>query len=460
MSTPADGLLTVHLALTSAPSSPRIPLKISKDIPAGLLRSSASEATKIPLSIIKLIFRGRLIADSDRDAVVEFKLEDGCVVHCMGKPANEASEGTTSTVTANTTSPSSAGSSVSIPPGTAAAAAPPSASFAADSDPLKTALTKMKSECSPPSTYLAGIQTLDKILSNIESHPMEEKYRRVKRGNAAFQRRLGGIPGGHDAMLAAGFSVEHEGEGDSRVEMYKIVPSADAWPKLVEARAKVGVALIEAQGPNSAVPGLGQPAAGGVLPVMPGMEGMPPMMPGMEEAASAMLSDPNSLQRMLQNPMVQNMMRNDPRFANNPQMAAQMEALMSDPNMVHQMSQMMSDPAMRQQMMQMSRSMGGMGGNGFGGMGGAGPSAVPGGEHQQQQSMDPSTMEAQMQMLQQMMGRQPQQAQQAGGGAPPGQLNPRGQGGTGGGSSEGGNDQEMTEEEMIQEAIRRSMQDS
>jgi hypothetical protein len=126
---------------------------------------------------------------------------------------------------------------------------------------------------------------------------------------------------------------------------------------------------------------------------------------------------------MLQNPMVQQMLRNDPRFANNPQMQQAMEGLATNPAMASQMSRMMQDPAMMQQMQAMMQQNGGQlpmpGGMGGGGMPGGGFGA-PGGNA----------------------------PAQPGAGANRGQQPPS-----------GANDEATTEEEMIAEAIRRSLQD-
>lgn len=97
--------------------------------------------------------------------------------------------------------------------------------------------------------------------------------------------------------------------------------------------------------------------------------------------------------------MVQNMMRNHPQFANSP-MRSQIEQMMNDPQMIQQMSQMMQNP----EFMNMMSNMGGM-------------------------------------------GRMP----------PIQTQNQQGAGNSGNSSS---SDQDMTEEEMIQEAIRRSLNEN
>jgi hypothetical protein len=100
--------------------------------------------------------------------------------------------------------------------------------------------------------------------------------------------------------------------------------------------------------------------------------------------------------------MVQNLLRNDPRFANNPMLQQSIEQLVNNPQMLAQVSQMMqnSDPQNR---MGFTAGMGGMGGM--------------------------ST---------------PQQAQQQNGNA----------------NIDARTDQEMTEEEMLEEAIRRSLNEN
>jgi len=223
---------------------------------------------------------------------------------------------------------------------------------------------------------------------------MEEKYRRMKQSNPAFTKRLGGLVGAKQCMAAVGFT------DDPHESLYVMHPSPDAWPKMMAAKERISKAVMEAKGitaPNSnsmsaplpaaaaaAVP----PAAG--LPLPPGM---PPMTPQMQQMVQQMMSDPNQISAMLSNPMVQNMMRTDPRLANNPMMQQQMQQLASNPQALQQITQMMQNPQMAQAMMNM----------------------VPGGS----------------------AGLQQQQQQQQ-----PGQS-----------------DQDMTEDEMLQEAIRRSMQE-
>lgn len=130
---------------------------------------------------------------------------------------------------------------------------------------------------------------------------MEEKYRTVKKANPAFHRRLGGVAGGNDLLLAAGFVIE---TGEAGAEVYVLRPSADAWPRLVAAGEEIKRALGEANRsvdtPNF-MPPSGAPSAGfpNLLPGGMPSGGMGSMGPGMESAMQSMLSNPDMLQNMM-----------------------------------------------------------------------------------------------------------------------------------------------------------------
>ena len=124
---------------------------------------------------------------------------------------------------------------------------------------------------------------------------MEEKYRSIKKSNAAFNKRLGGVSGGEQFLLAAGFTLE---DG-----VFVLTPSEEAWPKLVEAGEVANRALAEAEA-SSAAPtpaGTGFGMSGGGVGAMPPM-GMPGLgaggMPFME-AMQNLLSNPEALQGMM-----------------------------------------------------------------------------------------------------------------------------------------------------------------
>eukprot|EP00804_Cyclotella_cryptica_P017589 CCRYP_006721-RA/>CCRYP_006721-RA protein AED:0.09 eAED:0.06 QI:0/1/0.5/1/1/1/2/84/471 len=435
--------LTIYLSLTSSPSTPRIPLTLPLNTSSSQLRALAAAATNIPLATMKLIFRGRMIPDKpEGDVATEFKLEEECVIHVMGKPVVVDDHSAQQQQQQQPSAPAAAGASVTIPPTT-----PPS--VATTPTTLTAALATLRST-NPPATYHTALSTASKLLNNIIQHPMEEKYRSVKQSNAAFHKRLGGVNGGQALLLAAGFVME---DG-----VFVLRPSQEAWPKLVEAGEVVGRALREVEA-NSAPPvvGAGTTSGWGAAPSssvggLPNLDSMGG--PGMEATMQNMLSNPEMLQNMMHNPMVQQMMRNDPRFANNPMLQQSLDALSSNPDMIRQFSQMMGDPGVRanvsRMMQQQQQQQQQAGGNAAG--------ADPFGT-------GPEAMRRQMEQFQQM-------SRQFGGmsggfGASSAQGAPSGRQGSGVAANHnssnvngGGDDSQMTEEEMIAEAIARSLRET
>lgn len=302
----------------------KIPVTLSADITPTALRQLVAKETKIPLDQLRLIFRGRMIKDDDTQrAVEEYKLEAESVLHCMGKPVEDVppTDEVTSTPPASAMAVNgrSGSATSSFQPLTSISAAAPStvpnaaaaaaASFSSvpagsNNSTLPAALLRLRMN-NPPSIYQTALTTLEKILINITTHPMEEKYRKVKRQNAAFQKRLGGLVGGHDAMLAAGFVVEIQ-EG---TEVYQLHASPEQWPRLVQAKEHVEVAVQQAKMQQAAPPGGvgmgGFPTGGGVTANGMGMGGgglggLASMDPNMQNAVSQMMSNPDALRAALQ----------------------------------------------------------------------------------------------------------------------------------------------------------------
>jgi hypothetical protein len=314
--------VTVHLTVTANQAAPRIPLVVAKTDTAAALFGKVSDATSIPRTSLKLIFRGRLIPDDDsKEAVTEFKMEEGSVLHCMGKPTGTTngatsaggasapsaavSTGTLAAMPVPAAAAPAAGSTFTFQPTTAAASAP----AMPPADPLAAALASLRGTNSA-ADYSTAVTTLEKVLSNIISHPMEDKYRKVKKQNPAFQRRLGGLAAGDAAMKAAGF-VSQTADGE---EVYMMEASAEAWPSLLRTKAAVDAAAREAKAAANQSSAPPQPAGmGGMqqgMPGMPGGGGMPGMggggMPAgmggqdMQSAAANLMADPQALQSMLQ----------------------------------------------------------------------------------------------------------------------------------------------------------------
>eukprot|EP00884_Botryococcus_braunii_P020187 jgi/Botrbrau1/6852/Bobra.152_2s0012.1 len=55
-------------------------------------------------------------------------------------------------------------------------------------------------------------QTLLKYIANVAMHPDEEKYRKIKLGNAAFQSRVASLEGSLDFLSLVGFKADPSGE--------------------------------------------------------------------------------------------------------------------------------------------------------------------------------------------------------------------------------------------------------
>jgi hypothetical protein len=213
-------------------------------------------------------------AKEENNVIEEFKLEEECVIHVMGKAAESPAQPPASTAVA--------GASVTIPP----------ANANPTPNTVNAALTTLRLNSSD--VYKTALSTASKLLNNIVQHPMEEKYRSIKKSNAAFHKRLGGVNGGEALLLAAGFVLE---EG-----IFVLRPSEEAWPKLVATSEAVGRALREAEA-NSAsnIPasGFGMGATTGGVPPM-GLPNLGSMGgPGMEAAMQNMLSNPEALQNMM-----------------------------------------------------------------------------------------------------------------------------------------------------------------
>jgi hypothetical protein len=154
--------LTLYCAITAENGS-RVPITVSSaSITPTQLRLQASEATKIPLAQLRLIFRGRMIKDdTSLDAVKEYKLEDECVLHCMGKPNKDgdpassdpqpaAAAASAPTISAAAPPASTINTTTTTTTTTASAAAPPQ-------DPLQEALEQLRTNARSPDVYTTAI---------------------------------------------------------------------------------------------------------------------------------------------------------------------------------------------------------------------------------------------------------------------------------------------------------------
>lgn len=361
---------------------------------------------KIPLCNLKVIYRGRMVTASNN--LSEYKLEEDCVLHCMGKPLADGEQ------LPDVTAPS-----LSAP--TIPESAPTSTS--APVSHLHSVLANCEMKRSVDNTtWNTALSTLQKMLDRVISNPNEEKYRKVKKQNAAFQKRIGGLTGSDELMTAAGF-VSDIIEGEA---YYFIKPSVEAWPKLLEAQENISAAVsspVQQLQPSTFVP----PSSSFGAPTNP--------TGNIDSMAMNMLQNPQALQGMLSNPMIQQQMMNDPRIANNPMMRQSLEEMSSDPARLQQLSQIMSNPATRQMMSQMA--------NNYPSPAGGIPSFRQS-DTSNTNTMNPEARHLQTQQLAQMMTQMSNAVNQNG----TSQNNS---------AANSGNGTEMTEEDMINEAIARSL---
>jgi len=220
--------ITVRLTLTNVPHASH---SITLGVPCtvGNLRDLVQSTTSIPLSSMRIIYRGKLISGDSKDTS-SFGIEDGCVIHVLGRPATatgveSATESTAPTATVG------AGPAVSIAApsreGVAAASVTPPAG-------IRSAVRVLKSN-NDAATSRGALKTLLTILDNVSNHPTEEKYRSMRRSNAAFGRKLGNLRGGEECLLACGFEVQED--------KFVLIPSASKWEIMQECRVVVREAV-------------------------------------------------------------------------------------------------------------------------------------------------------------------------------------------------------------------------
>ena len=177
-------------------------------------------------------------------------------------------------------------------------------------------------------------------------HPNDPKYRKIKKNNPAFQKRLHNVPGSIDVLTAIGFT-ETEENGET---MLQLQATKEGWELLVDAKKKVEQE-IEALQPAQPTPSQSQPSMGaGMFPNMNRGFGGLGMGMGqgaggvgggggtggswedqMQDAAmSAMMSNPDFIRSMMDSPMFRQMSQNNPMFEtmlnqmrDNPQMFQQ-----------------------------------------------------------------------------------------------------------------------------------------
>eukprot|EP00903_Cladosiphon_okamuranus_P007173 g6965.t1 len=457
MTTPA----TIGVKFTSSDKGAG-EVAISLDSTVGALKDAIR--SKFEMEPKRIIFQGRIL-NKDDQTLEQCKLKDGLTVVVQAAQPGGPSPATpsaTAPLTPSTATQSPATAAAAGGDMAAAAQAMQGLGLGGGVGPMSQAVATVRAQ--PAGQARECLTTLTKVIDNIIAHPAEEKYRKIKRANAGFSRKVGGVPGGEACMRALGFA-EH---GDTK-ESWLLAPSAEAWNVLNAGRVQIQTALasLPASGaPAAASAGAGTAGFAGGLGVLPppgafpqagvgggGMGGMGGGMPDLATMAR-MAQNPAVMQGMMNDPGVQAMMRS------NPQMAAAMQSVMASPGglaqafemiqnnpaMAQMAQQMMQDPTALQRASQMdlggafAAGLNATGANpaqgfqppsgGLGGLGGVPAAAPPGAPTAPPPAPSPSPAPA----------------------APAATT-------AGGGSGGEGDQEEKTEDELIAEAIRRSMED-
>lgn len=70
------------------------------------------------------------------------------------------------------------------------------------------------------------METLQKYIENIESNPTEEKYRRIRQSNKAYQERVKDVEGAVQFMEGAGFVEQQLPHNDTMDTFWVIIKNS------------------------------------------------------------------------------------------------------------------------------------------------------------------------------------------------------------------------------------------
>ncbi|PRW57641.1 Thioredoxin chloroplastic [Chlorella sorokiniana] len=128
---------------------------------------------------------------------------------------------------------------------------------------LAQALARVKAGCSYDE-FVAAAKTLLTFVSNVIDQPGEEKFRRVKASNAAYQSKLGCRPGGKEAMAAIGFKEMMEA-GEAVLVMNEVPSELPRVRQLLQSalqQAEAAAAAMGGRGSSGTSAAGARPAAG------------------------------------------------------------------------------------------------------------------------------------------------------------------------------------------------------
>ena len=167
----------------------------------------------------KWIYKGRVLTNEQTVGDAGIANEDTIIVMKAATASSPAS------VTS-----SGGGTSTVASPAAAAAAAPPAPPMVATPQFNMAMHTLLSNDEGIART---SVELLLKVVSNIVSNPMEEKYRRMRSSNATFRAKLGNVNGGNQCMQALGFDLNGE-TGD-----FTLLPTAEKWNNIVACQVKL-----------------------------------------------------------------------------------------------------------------------------------------------------------------------------------------------------------------------------
>jgi len=282
----------------------------------GDVKTEIEKVTQVPVMAQRLIYKGKILQDGETMEFHQVKDGETFVFQVVKKllaqaKAQKTAESTpptspqsavpaaasspvqptpSSSVSTTSTIPSPA---VSSPAAAASSTSPPPAASTTPTVPLemKRALDFLSTSNNQEITRTA-LTTLSKVIENIVTHPQETKYQKIKKSNAVFNRKLGGVIGGEACILASGFVDDGEGS-------FVLTASAEAWDHINACRDAVSSRL------SSLAPVVPSPTpVASSIPTQPSANpsfGMPPtpMTGDMSADMMSIASNPQALQQVL-----------------------------------------------------------------------------------------------------------------------------------------------------------------
>lgn len=153
-----------------------------------LVRPGDIDRSKFDVEPKRIIFQGRIL-NKDDQTLEACKLKDGLTVVVQAAQPGQPGAPSPVTPAVATPAPSTAIPSPAAGGGVAAAAqAMQGLGMGGGLGPMGQAVATVRSQ--PAGLARDCLTTLTKVIDNIIAHPAEEKYRKIKRANAGFSRKV------------------------------------------------------------------------------------------------------------------------------------------------------------------------------------------------------------------------------------------------------------------------------